>query len=66
MKLPLQAPAVVRDRFSSLARTHGQSLNALLPAAISCGGHKLCGQDDSEWCCCLHQACGTLDDRCKE
>jgi hypothetical protein len=66
MKLPLQVPAVARDKFSSYARTQGQFLNALLPALIFCNPDKLCGQDDAEWCCCKHQDCGTLDDRCIE
>jgi hypothetical protein len=59
MKLPWQAPSVVREAYSWSARSHGQAPNGLLPANICCGTGKACSDGTHEWCCAANQTCGS-------
>ncbi len=61
MKLPPQAPAVVRETYSWQARPPAPSANGLLPA-INCGTAIPCGPiNGQEWCCDADLSCGTVE-----
>ncbi len=47
MKLPIQAPAVVRETYSWQARRTGQQHDDILPAEVSCAVDYVCKEDEA-------------------
>jgi len=64
MKLPLQAPPVIRETYTWQARPTTSQPSALLPAGICCAPKKYCSDNTHEWCCDPNLNCGTYANRC--